>query len=309
MVAGPYAHPVLVEDLRQVVGMDLPEGEGQDATRAGRIRRPEDTEVVAEAVGQRLEGVRVRAISCSRTASISTRLQVLDRRTQADGLGDRRARPALSSGDKWCSGTTRPTSGLRFRSCVSSNQTEAPCRTAPDAIQDLSIPLEKEAPVYTDYRQKHVTVPGLRPGETLEYDFVTVTDNAAGPGPVLDGARLHQERDRARRAIGTWMFPKTARSRSRPSRAAIRRLATPMAGAFTPGPVRTWTRRDDEIKKEDKEKKKEKPKKPEPPAVQMTTFASWEELGRWYAASRERPPPADAEIRAKAAELTQGKSD
>src|SRR5229473_2675197 len=46
---------------------------------------------------------------------------------------------------------------------------------SPDAIQDLSIPLEKEAPDYTDYRQKHVTVPGLRPGEELEYDFVTVT--------------------------------------------------------------------------------------------------------------------------------------
>src|SRR5690349_4569794 len=42
---------------------------------------------------------------------------------------------------------------------------------SPDAVQDLSIPLEKEAPVYTDYRQKHVTVPALRPGVELEYDF------------------------------------------------------------------------------------------------------------------------------------------
>src|SRR5580692_4638585 len=29
-----------------------------------------------------------------------------------------------------------------------------------DDIQDLSAPVEHEAPVYTDYRQKHVTVPG-----------------------------------------------------------------------------------------------------------------------------------------------------
>ena len=29
-----------------------------------------------------------------------------------------------------------------------------------DAVQDLSAPVEHEAPVYTDYRQKHVTVPG-----------------------------------------------------------------------------------------------------------------------------------------------------
>src|SRR6266481_6171525 len=55
--------------------------------------------------------------------------------------------------------------------------------TAPaDSVQDLSIPLEKEAPVYTDYRQKHITVPGLRPGEELEYSFVTITHTALAPG-------------------------------------------------------------------------------------------------------------------------------
>ncbi len=51
-----------------------------------------------------------------------------------------------------------------------------------DAVQDLTAPVEREAPVYTDYRQKHITVPGLRPGEVLEYDMVTVihTPLAAG---------------------------------------------------------------------------------------------------------------------------------
>ena len=49
-------------------------------------------------------------------------------------------------------------------------------------VQDLTAPVEREAPVYTDYRQKHITVPGLRPGEVLEYDMVTVihTPLAAG---------------------------------------------------------------------------------------------------------------------------------
>src|SRR5271169_4157927 len=51
-----------------------------------------------------------------------------------------------------------------------------------DAIQDLSAPIEHEAPVYTDYRLKHVTVPGLRPGEVLEYDLVTVVHTALAPG-------------------------------------------------------------------------------------------------------------------------------
>src|SRR5208283_3717400 len=51
-----------------------------------------------------------------------------------------------------------------------------------DAVQDLSAPIEHEAPVYTDYRQKHITVPGLRPGEVLEYDLVTVIHTPLAPG-------------------------------------------------------------------------------------------------------------------------------
>src|ERR1700740_3191972 len=47
-----------------------------------------------------------------------------------------------------------------------------------DAVQDLSAPLEQQAPVYTDYRQKHITVPGLRPGEVLQYDIFTVIHTA-----------------------------------------------------------------------------------------------------------------------------------
>src|SRR5258705_1906493 len=39
-------------------------------------------------------------------------------------------------------------------------------------IQDLTAPVAREAPVYTDLRQKHVTVPGLRPGDLLEYHLV-----------------------------------------------------------------------------------------------------------------------------------------
>src|SRR4051812_20888552 len=61
-------------------------------------------------------------------------------------------------------------------------QDGAVVKAGEDAVQDLSAPIEREAPVYTDYRQKHITVPGLRPGEVLEYDMVTVihTPLAAG---------------------------------------------------------------------------------------------------------------------------------
>ena len=54
--------------------------------------------------------------------------------------------------------------------------------TAPaSAIQDLNPPVAREAPVYTDFHQKHVTVPGLRPGEILEYQAVTTTHTPLAP--------------------------------------------------------------------------------------------------------------------------------
>lgn len=178
--------------------------------------------------------------------------------------------------------------------------------TAPaDSVQDLSIPLEREAPVYTDYRQKHITVPGLRPGEELEYEFVTITQTplAAGQfwmehdfaksGTVLDEQlELNVPKDR------------TIKLKTKPGN-------DPKISEENGRRIYTWTSShlEEEDKDKEKDKKKKKaPKEPEAPAVQMTTFASWEEMGRWYAGlEKERRRPT-AEIRAKASELTKGKS-
>src|SRR5437763_3291846 len=39
----------------------------------------------------------------------------------------------------------------------------------PDAVQDLTAPIKRDAPIYTDTREKHVTLPTPRPGEALAY--------------------------------------------------------------------------------------------------------------------------------------------
>jgi tetratricopeptide (TPR) repeat protein len=180
---------------------------------------------------------------------------------------------------------------------------------SPDAIQDLSIPLEKEAPVYTDYRQKHVTVPGLRPGEELEYDFVTVTHTALAPG------HFWMEHDFAQ--SGTVLDEQLELDvpRDRAIKLKTKPGNDPRIAEANGRRIYTWTsshlERDesDKDKDKDKDKKKEKPKKePDPPAVQMTTFSSWEEMGRWYAGLEKDRRQPTAEIRAKAAALTAGKT-
>ena len=46
-------------------------------------------------------------------------------------------------------------------------------------MQDLTFP---DAPVYTDYHEKHISVPSLRPGDVLEYRFVRTIASPLAPG-------------------------------------------------------------------------------------------------------------------------------
>jgi TonB family protein len=54
--------------------------------------------------------------------------------------------------------------------------------SGPDAVQDLSAPVALQAPMYSDARQKHVTVAGLSVGDTVEYDVITTTVKPLTPG-------------------------------------------------------------------------------------------------------------------------------
>ncbi len=52
---------------------------------------------------------------------------------------------------------------------------------APDAIKEMTAGVERDAPEYTDYKEKHITVPSLHAGDTIEYDIVTKTVKALAP--------------------------------------------------------------------------------------------------------------------------------
>jgi tetratricopeptide (TPR) repeat protein/transglutaminase-like putative cysteine protease len=175
----------------------------------------------------------------------------------------------------------------------------------PDSVQDLTAPVEREAPVYTDYRQKHITVPGLRPGEVLEYDVATVIHTPLAP----DQFWTEYDFDKNSIVLDEQLEVNVPRER------AIKLKTKP---GFDPKVtdegdrrIYRWTtshleREDDKDKDKDKKKKKKHRPDDDVPAVQLTTFASWEDIGRWYAGldhDRRQPTP---EIRAKAEELTKG---
>ena len=176
-----------------------------------------------------------------------------------------------------------------------------------DAVQDLTAPVEREAPVYTDYRQKHITVPGLRPGEVLEYDMVTVIHTPLAAGQFWadydfdkNNITLDEELDVDVPA-------------DRPLKLKNKPDKDPKISEANGRRIYHWTsshlEREDDEKDKDKDKDKKKKKKKadeERPDVQLTTFVSWEEIGRWYAGlDKDRRAPSP-EVRAKAAEITKG---
>jgi tetratricopeptide (TPR) repeat protein len=172
-----------------------------------------------------------------------------------------------------------------------------------DAVQDLSAPVEREAPVYTDYRQKHITVPGLRPGEVLEYDMVTVIHTPLAAGQFWadydfdkNNIMLDEELD-------------VDVPSDRPLKLKNKPSLDPKISEANGRRIYHWTNshleREDDTK--DKEKKTKKKKADEEhPDVQLTTFVSWEQIGRWYAGLEKDRRAPSPEVRAKAAELTKG---
>ena len=51
-----------------------------------------------------------------------------------------------------------------------------------DAVKDMTASVARDAPEYTDYKEKHVTVPSLHAGDTIEYEIATRTVTALAPG-------------------------------------------------------------------------------------------------------------------------------
>src|SRR5580700_8877181 len=178
-----------------------------------------------------------------------------------------------------------------------------------DAVQDLSAPVEHEAPVYTDYRQKHITVPGLRPGEVLEYDMLTVVHTPLAAGQFWadydfdkTDIMLNEEFD-------------VDVPSSRPLKLKNKPEMDPKITEANGRRIYHWTNshleREDDTKDKDKDKDKDKKKKKkrtdeERPDVQLTTFVSWEQIGLWYAGLEKDRRAPSPEVRAKAAELTKG---
>ncbi|MFZ0773418.1 MAG: DUF3857 domain-containing protein [Candidatus Sulfotelmatobacter sp.] len=178
--------------------------------------------------------------------------------------------------------------------------------TPPDNVQDLDAEITRSAPFYSDLREKHVAVKGLSKGDILEYEAHWHTTKPLIPGQFWfqynfqhDGIVLDE-----RLEIKV------------PSERAVRvkgLQATETVATEAGSRIYAWTySKLQNTKEPGSDQKKETEAalgRLPPPDVQISSFQSWEEVGRWYwSLQKDRVEPTAA-IRAKAAELTKGMTD
>jgi transglutaminase-like putative cysteine protease/tetratricopeptide (TPR) repeat protein len=168
--------------------------------------------------------------------------------------------------------------------------------TPESTAQDFAPDVLKEAPMYSDYRQRHISVAALQPGDTLEYRTVVrvLTPLATGnfwyeytfpKGVAVSEDRLELDIPKARE-----VKLKTPTRQPEIHDAGDRR-------------VYTWVVKD--IQPE-RDKDKDDADEETGPDVQLTTFTDWKQVAQWYAKLQGERMTVDDNVRKKAVELTKG---
>ncbi len=167
------------------------------------------------------------------------------------------------------------------------------------AIQDLTFP---DAPVYTDYHEKHISVPSLRPGDVLEYKFVRTIASPLTPGEFWTSYNFTEK--------GIVLDEELEINVPKDRQIKLKTKPGYDAKITEDGDRRIYHWTHSRLTDDDEAKKKKKPKPEDQiPSVELTTYKSWEELGAWYAGlERDRRIPNDA-VKAEAAALVKDKTD
>jgi Flp pilus assembly protein TadD/transglutaminase-like putative cysteine protease len=164
-------------------------------------------------------------------------------------------------------------------------------------IQDMPGEVTRSAPLYSDIHEKHVAVKGLGVGDVLEYlvRFRVLKPQVPGQFWYEDSFNKTSivRDERLEISVPRDKYVKVVSPEFKPeiSEEGTRR-------------VYRWAHNNLEVKEKDPD---EVPRRiPPNPDVQVTTFASWEEVGRWYGGLQKDPLAVTPAIQAKAAELTEG---
>lgn len=170
--------------------------------------------------------------------------------------------------------------------------------TAVTSAQDFAPEILRQAPAYSDYRERHVSVAALAPGDVLEYRTVVHITSALAPREFwyehtfLKDVAFDEEQLEIDVPKSVPLKLKSPDRKYETRESGERRVYTWMIKDFVPD---RKLNRDDEIIEPDLH-----------PDVQISTFSDWPQVGQWYAKLQGERVVVDESIRKKAAELTRG---
>jgi len=178
--------------------------------------------------------------------------------------------------------------------------------TPPDNVQDLDSEITRSAPFYSDLREKHVAIKGLGKGDILEYEAHWHTTKPLIPGQFWFQYSFQHDAIVLNERLEIKVPSERAVKVKGPQ---ATQTVTTEAGfriyAWTYSKLQSTKDPESDQKKETETALGRLP----PPDVQISSFQSWEDVGRWYwNLQKDRIEPTAA-IRAKAAELTKGMTD
>src|SRR5215472_8564137 len=173
-----------------------------------------------------------------------------------------------------------------------------------DDFQDMPAEVTREAPFYSDVREKHFAVKGLSVGDVLEYRCHWNQTKALAPGQFWVNYQFSHDEVVLEEKLQVNV------PRDRPVKFKSPSL-TPVVTEQGRYRVYTWTSSSLEHKKPRMADLADFQIHGKFPAVdvQLSSFKSWEEIGRWYDALQRDRIVASDEVRAKAAELTRTAKD
>lgn len=178
-------------------------------------------------------------------------------------------------------------------------------KTAPETIQDVAVTLLPQVPMYLDLRQKVVTVAGLRPGDTIFLRAVWTTSRPIVPGHFWLEYAFTRNRVilEERLDIDT---PVTVRIalRTRPGSPSEEHAGAGLV--LQNRRIYTWKASNPTVEKT-QGSTADPPEEAPPPDIRLSTFATWDDVGRWF--HSVLPRKSHPAVQAKAGELTQGATD
>lgn len=178
--------------------------------------------------------------------------------------------------------------------------------TPPDNVQDLDAEITRSAPFYSDLREKHVAVKGLGKGDILEFEAHWHAIKPLIPGQFWYQHNFHHDGivlgERLEIRVPA---ERTVKVKGPQATQTVTTEAGARIYAWTYSKLQRSTKPENDEKTAIEAARGRLPS----PDVQISSFQSWEEVGRWYwGLQKDRVEPSAA-IRAKAAELTKGVPD